>query len=130
MADRSFRDFVFDQLSVLKGLSARAMFGGHGLYLDGEFFGLIWKGRLWFRTDAQSLAEYRALGAEPIPFGDDPASNVYWSVPADVLEDAPRLAAWARAAAATPRPKAQKASAIRVQAAAGKRPVARRKRHR
>jgi DNA transformation protein len=108
MADTSFRDFVLDQLAGLPGLDARAMFGGHGLYLDGEFFGMIWKGRLWFRTDERSREEYRALGADPIPFGDDLAENVYWSVPEDVLEHAGRLAEWARAAAATPRPEAQR----------------------
>lgn len=108
MRDTSFRDFVLDQLEGLPALDARAMFGGHGLYLDGEFFGMIWKGRLWFRTDEASREEYRALGAEPIPIGDDFGGNVYWSVPEDVLEDAPRLAAWARASAATPRPVEQR----------------------
>ena len=105
MRDTSFRDFVLDQLEGLEGVSARGMFGGYGLYLGEEFFGMIWKGRLWFRTDARSREEYRALGAEPIPFGNDRSENTYWSVPEDVLEDAPRLRAWARAAAATPRPK-------------------------
>jgi len=103
MRDASLRDFVLDQLEGLDGVDARAMFGGHGLYLGDEFFGMIWKGRLWFRTDDASRAEYRALGAEPIPFGRDPARNRYWSVPEEVLEDAPRLRAWARAAAAAPR---------------------------
>jgi DNA transformation protein len=105
--DASFRDFVLDQLAGLDGLACRAMFGGHGLYLDGEFFGMIWKGRLWFRTDAKSRGEYRALGSLPIPFGGDPSGNSYWSVPEDVLEEGPRLEAWARTAAATPRPAAR-----------------------
>lgn len=108
MRDTSFRDFVLDQLEGLEGVSARGIFGGHGLYLGEEFFGMTWKGRLWFRTDARSREEYRALGSEPFPFGNDPAGNVYWSVPEDVLEDAPRLCAWARAAAATPRAKDQR----------------------
>jgi DNA transformation protein len=109
MRDASFRDFVLDQLEGLDGVEARAMFGGYGLYLGEEFFGMVWKGRAWFRTDERSRAEYRALGAEPIPFGKDPAKNQYWSVPEDVLEDAPRLRAWARAAAATPRGKPSRA---------------------
>jgi len=104
MRDASFKDFVLDQLEGLEGVSARAMFGGHGLYLGEEFFGMTWKGRLWLRTDDRSRGEYEALGSEPIPFGNDPAGNVYWSVPEDVLEDARRLREWARAAAATPRP--------------------------
>ncbi len=103
MRDTSFRDFVLDQLDGLPGVRARAMFGGHGLYLEEEFFGMIWKGRLFLRTDERSREEYRALGSEPIPFGDDVNSNSYWSVPEDVLEDPRRLQAWVRAAALVPR---------------------------
>ena len=108
MRDASFRDFVLDQLSGLAAVDTRAMFSGHGLYLDGEFFGMIWKGRLWFRTDERSRPEYRTLGAEPFPMGFTKGETCYWSVPEEVIEDAPRLAAWARAAAATPRPEKQR----------------------
>lgn len=103
MRDTSFRDFVLDQLDGLPGVRSRAMFGGHGLYLEEEFFGMIVKGRLYLRTDERSREEYRALGSEPVPFGDDPAGNVYWSVPEDVLEDARLLREWAAAAALVPR---------------------------
>lgn len=103
MRDASFRDFVFDQLAGLPGVRSRAMFGGHGLYLEGEFFGMVWKGRLFLRTDERSREEYRALGGEPIPFGDEPAANTYWSVAEEILEDPRRLEAWVRAAVAVPR---------------------------
>jgi DNA transformation protein and related proteins len=101
--DTSFRDFVLDQLDGLPGVRSRAMFGGHGLYLEEEFFGMIWKGRLFLRTDERSREEYRELGSVPIPFGEDASRNVYWSAPEDVLEDARRLKEWVRAAALVPR---------------------------
>ena len=110
MRDTSFRDFVLDQLEGLDGVRSRAMFGGHGLYLEEEFFGMIWKGRLFLRTDGTSREEYRAMGSEPIPFGDDVKSNTYWSVPEDVLEDPRRLREWVRAAAAVPRVPVRKPS--------------------
>jgi DNA transformation protein len=122
MRDASFRDFVLDQLGGLPGVRARPMFGGHGLYLGEEFAGMVWKGRLWLRTDDRSRAEYRALGAEPIPFGGDPAANAYWSVPEEVLEDAARLAAWFRAAAAVPRPVRPRRRAAPAPAAPARRP--------
>ena len=108
MRDASLLEFVLDQLSTLEGVDARRMFGGHGLYLDGEFFGMVWKGRAWFRTDGRSRERYRARGAKPFPMGGAGAEKSYWSVPEDVLEDAGEFAAWARAAAATPRPAAQR----------------------
>lgn len=41
----SFAAFVLDQLAGLEGVSARRMFGGHGLYRGGDFFGIIHDGR-------------------------------------------------------------------------------------
>jgi TfoX/Sxy family transcriptional regulator of competence genes len=32
---------VHDVLGHIKGITARAMFGGYGLYLDGAIFGII-----------------------------------------------------------------------------------------
>lgn len=47
----SFRDFVLDQLPALGDIRCRAMFGGYGLYLGEDFFGIVYDGRLYFKTD-------------------------------------------------------------------------------
>ena len=52
MADESFKEFVLDQLSALPDVHARAMFGAHGLYSGGRFFGILDEGRLFFKTHA------------------------------------------------------------------------------
>ncbi|MES1180245.1 MAG: TfoX/Sxy family protein, partial [Verrucomicrobiota bacterium] len=57
-SNNSFKTFVLDQLSALPELRARAMFGAHGLYAGDKFFGILDEGRLFFKTDAQSQAEY------------------------------------------------------------------------
>jgi DNA transformation protein len=44
----------------------RAMFGGHGLYLDDSFFGLIAYETLYLKTDELTRAEY--VTAESTPF--------------------------------------------------------------
>jgi DNA transformation protein len=36
-----FVEFLIDQLQPLGGVSARAMFGGWGVYLDGRMFALV-----------------------------------------------------------------------------------------
>jgi len=46
----SFREFILDQLHDLESVEARPMFGGFGLYRDEVFFGIIFKGRLYFKT--------------------------------------------------------------------------------
>jgi DNA transformation protein len=48
--DDSFREFVLDQLNGLEGVASRPLFGGHGLYQGRTFFGIIFKGNLYFKT--------------------------------------------------------------------------------
>jgi TfoX/Sxy family transcriptional regulator of competence genes len=36
-----YRDFVLDQMSSLEDVSCRSMFGGYGLCLGEDFFGII-----------------------------------------------------------------------------------------
>jgi DNA transformation protein len=100
MPDDSFKEFVLDQLSALPGLRARAMFGAHGLYSGENFFGILDEGRLFFKTDAQSQADYTAHGMGPFTYESKGKVMTmgYHEVPTDVLENAPELAAWARRA--------------------------------
>ena len=100
MADESFKEFVLDQMSALPELRARAMFGAHGLYAGEKFFGILDEGRLFFKTDAASAADYTARGMGPFTY--ESKGNVltmaYHEVPPDVLENAPELTAWAQRA--------------------------------
>jgi DNA transformation protein len=100
MPDDSFKEFVLDQLSALPEVRARAMFGAHGFYSGEHFFGILDEGRLFFKTDAQSQADYTARGMSPIAYeskGRLVTMNFY-EVPPDVLENAPELVEWARKA--------------------------------
>lgn len=58
MPDDSFKDFVLDQLRNLPAVRAKAMFGGHGLYQDDRFFGIVMDGRVYFKTDEHSREAY------------------------------------------------------------------------
>ena len=40
-----------DLLSSLRGITARAMFGGFGIYKDGVMFGIVVDGELYFKVD-------------------------------------------------------------------------------
>jgi DNA transformation protein len=99
MQDDSFKDYVLDQLAEL-GVTARAMFGGHGLYRGAEFFGALHKGRLYFRTDASSRAAYLVRGMGPFRPNARQTLASYYEVPPDILEDSELLADWARIALA------------------------------
>ncbi len=101
-----FKEFVLDQLADLRGLTCRAMFGGYGLRYRDTFFGIIHKGRLYFKVTQQATVEsYRALGAKPFRVTSKMTLKTYYEVPTDVLEDAAQLAEWAETASTAQRPK-------------------------
>ncbi len=101
MAQRSeFLDLVLDLLAPLGHVSPRRMFGGYGLYCEGDFFALLADDVLYLKADATTRPEfedwspgrftYRRMGKEQ--------SLSYYEVPLDALEDSDELCAWARKA--------------------------------
>ena len=94
----SLKDFVLDQLRGLGGLECRAMFGGFGFYAGGKFFGIIFKGRLYFKTSEATRQAYVERGMKPFRPNVKQRLNSYYEVPADVIEDAAKLETWAREA--------------------------------
>ena len=93
-----FTDFVLDQLSDLRGMTCRAMFGGYGLYCGRVFFGIIHKGRLYFKTNATTAPRYREREMKPFRPNAKQTLNSYYEVPVDILENAEELTIWAQQA--------------------------------
>jgi DNA transformation protein len=102
MPDNSFKEFVLDQLSALPDVHARAMFGAHGLYQGEHFFAILDEGRLFFKTDTQSQADYTARGMGPFTYESKGKvmTMTYHEVPPDVLEQPQELVEWAQRAIA------------------------------
>ena len=98
--DADFKDFILDQLHDLRGVRTRAMFGGFGLYAGDEFFGIVYKGRLYFKTDEASRAAYLERGMKPFRPRVRQELERYHEVPVEIAEDATALVRWARAAIA------------------------------
>jgi DNA transformation protein len=93
-----FKDYVMDQLADLRGVTYRAMFGGYGLYCGRVFFGIVHKGRLYFKTNATTAPRYRKRKMEPFRPNAKQTLITYYEVPVDVLEDAEELTIWAQQA--------------------------------
>jgi DNA transformation protein len=100
MRDDSFKEFVLDQLSTLPDVRAKAMFGAHGIYSGDHFFGILDEGRLFFKTDAVSAADYTARGMDAFTYEmkGKTMTMAYHEVPPDVLEQPHELTRWARKA--------------------------------
>lgn len=89
---------VGDLLAGIRGVRARAMFGGHGIYKDDTIFGIVIEDVLYFKADASNRAQYEKLGSKPFTYlakGSKKVSMSYWEVPAEVLEDRENLEGWA-----------------------------------
>ena len=90
-----FKDFVLDQLNELSGVTCRAMFGGYGLYQRNSFFGIIHKGRLYFKTHQMTAPLYRDRGMKPFTPTSTQTLRNYYEVPVEILEAPDELIAWA-----------------------------------
>jgi len=96
--DDTFKDFVMDQLNGPVTIVSRAMFGGHGLYRGQAFFGIIHKGRLYFKTDPETQQQYRERGMKPFKPSAQQTLKNYYEVPAEVVEDSDELIRWSEQA--------------------------------
>ena len=117
--ESAFIAHLIDQLGAFGPVSARAMFGGFGLYSRGVMFALIAGETLYFKTDAINRPEFEAAGMGPFVYesrGRRTAMS-YHEAPPDSLEDPDLLSELARGAYA---------AAQRVKAAGPRRPRGRR----
>jgi len=96
---REFANHVCDLLSPLGPVTARAMFGGFGIYLDGLMFGLIADEVLYLKADAISKAAFEAAGMGPFkPWEDKPMVMPYWEIPSEAWDEPEQFCAWGRSA--------------------------------
>ena len=73
------------------------MFGGHGLYLDDLFFGLIAYDKFFLKTDEENSGDFIKAKSKPFSFESSRKGLVttsYWQCPDAVMKDALTLRHW------------------------------------
>ena len=90
-ADKKYMEYVMDLLSPIGGVQSRAMFGGYGIFHEGNMFALISNSRLYFKVDDSNRPQYEQANCEQF------MNMPYYEVPASILDDTARLHDWARA---------------------------------
>ena len=84
-------DFLVAELVELGDVSAKGMFGGHGVFFDARMFALVTKeGEIFFKTSVQNQAKYDEAGSEQF------MNMPYYALPEDVRENGSLLIEWAR----------------------------------
>jgi DNA transformation protein len=64
----AFADFILDTLRPWRPVTARRMFGGHGVYHAGVMFALIADGQLYLKVDDESRGMFEAAGLSPFVY--------------------------------------------------------------
>lgn len=84
-------------LTPLGPVRARAMFGGHGIFLDDLMFALVAWDRLFFRIDDETKTRFAEAGAEPFVYdgGGRSITMAYYEAPDGSLADSDSLMPWA-----------------------------------
>jgi len=119
-ASEGFVDHLEELLAPLGRVVVRRMFGGAGLYCDGDMFALISGDTLYFKTDGEGRTAFEAEGMSPFTYATKGGSGTlgsYWRAPERLLDEPDEMVAWGR-----------RALAVAHRAAAGRRPSARRAR--
>ncbi len=89
--DKVLLDRVIGLLSPFGGITSRAMFGGYGIFHEGDMFALLKGTGVFFKVDESNRPDYEKAGSKqykPMP---------YFQVPESILADTAKLQEWARA---------------------------------
>jgi DNA transformation protein and related proteins len=95
-----FIPFVQELLEGLGPVTARRMFGGHGLYHEGLMFAIVMDNRLYLKVDALNRPDFEALGLTPFtyPMKGREVALSYWSAPDAIFDEPSEAVRWARSA--------------------------------
>jgi DNA transformation protein len=96
-------DFVAHVLELARDAkpSARAMFGGHGIYVDGGIVGIVVDDVLYLKTDDVTRPRFVAEALEPFTFAKKSGVvevTSYYRLPEDALESRDAMREWLRLA--------------------------------
>jgi DNA transformation protein len=92
-----FKDYLLAQFEEFGDVTARAMFGGIGLYKGDVLFGIVAGDFLYLKVDDQNRPSFEEAGMPPFkPFEDRSGTMQYYRVPVEVLESPTELAKWAK----------------------------------
>lgn len=85
-------------LVPLGPVEARRLFGGHGLYLEGTIFALVYDGALFLKADDETKADFTRRGLGAISYEGGRGQTIalpYWQAPPELLADGKMLCRWA-----------------------------------
>lgn len=95
-----FIGFLQELLEKWGQVTARRMFGGHGLYHEGLMFAIVMDNRLYLKVDALNRPDFEALNLTRFtyPMKGREVALSYWSAPDAIFDEPSEAVHWARSA--------------------------------
>ena len=95
--EKEFISYVVGLMQSIGPVTAKFMFGGYGIFLEGLMFGLIADGVLYLKADKETENEFKAKGLEKFTYkkkGKEFKMS-YYQAPEEALEDGEEMSSWA-----------------------------------
>jgi DNA transformation protein len=108
--EREFTYYVVNLMQSIGPVSAKFMFGGYGLFLEGLMFGLIADNVLYLKVDKETENEFKAKRLEKFTYNKKGKEfkMSYYQAPEEALEDGEEMRSWAAKAYSAARRAASK----------------------
>lgn len=92
----AFLAHLRDLFSGVGPIDLRAMFGGHGVYLDGVIVGIVLDETLYLKVDDRTQPRFEAAGCVPCVYDMKGRALAlrYWTVPDEALDSPQALRPW------------------------------------
>jgi len=97
--DKEFTNYIVDLMQSIGTVSAKRMFGGYGIFLDGLMFALISNGLLYLKADAENKEIFikNKLDAFSYMKKGKECHLAYFQSPENAIEDPDIMNSWAKA---------------------------------
>lgn len=91
-----FLAYILKKLQPHGPITARAMFGGYGIYWDKIIFASIYANTLYFRADEYTINDFAPYNARPFVYEGTGKTLVlpYLTLPKEILENHTELPIW------------------------------------
>ncbi len=98
MSENEFVDYLSEVFEQFAPITARKMFGGHGIYAHGVMFALVAENTLYLKADAENVSAFVQRGLAQFTYAQKgkPVKMSYYLAPEEILEDRAQAAEWAR----------------------------------
>jgi DNA transformation protein len=98
--EKEFVSYLVELMQSIGPVRVKAMFGGHGIFLEELMFGLVADSVLYLKADKENESYFKARGLEVFSYmkkGKE-CKMSYYQAPEEALEEAEEMSYWANMA--------------------------------